>query len=136
MAEGLVKAQKVYRDENGIPTLGVPERITVAELDTLTAPSGPTPAQASPLNTVLPTVSGDLTVGDVLTADDGTWTGEPAPVITRQWQKDGVNISGATGTTYTILVGDVGSDIRVVVTGTNTHGATSINSAEVGPILA
>ena len=94
----------------------------------------------SPANTVLPSISGSVTVGVVLTANNGTWTGFPAPTFTYQWRKcdsggaSCSNIAAATGTTYTPVSGDVGSTLRVVVTATNSQGtatATSFQTAVV-----
>jgi hypothetical protein len=45
-----------------------------------------------------------------------------------------VNISGATGQSYTIASGDVGSAMRVVVTASNSGGSSTANSAQTQPI--
>lgn len=90
-------------------------------------------AQSAPGNTTLPAISGIAQTGQVLTAYEGVWTG--APTFTYQWQHDTAgnntftNISGATSKTFTAVVGDVGNALRIVVTGTNTAGATPANSA-------
>src|SRR6185312_12963260 len=39
-----------------------------------------------------------------------------------QWQRDGVNVAGATGTTYTLGNADVGHTIDVVASYTDGHG--------------
>lgn len=88
----------------------------------------------SAVNSVAPVVSGTTTVGSVLTVTNGTWTGIPTPVFTRQWQRNGVNIAGATAATYTLVSGDLGVTIRAVVTATNARGAVPANSNGVGPI--
>jgi hypothetical protein len=49
-----------------------------------------------------PTISGTLTDGSTLTASAAVWTN--TPTVTRQWQRDGVDISGATGLTYVYSV--------------------------------
>lgn len=88
---------------------------------------------AVPVNTVLPAVSGIAEEDEVLTALPGTWTGAPTS-YTYQWQQDTagngsfVNISGATAATYTVVAGNVGNAIRVVVTGVNGAGSASANS--------
>lgn len=90
---------------------------------------------AAPANTAVPTVSGTVTVGQVLSTTDGTWTGIPAPTFTYQWQDsaDGstgwANIASATNSTYTIGAGENGLFLRSTVTGTNTVGAVTANSA-------
>lgn len=76
-----------------------------------------------PVNTVLPTISGTAVQGDTLTGSPGTW--EYAESYTYQWQDcdssgaNCVNISGATGTTYTLQASDVGDTIVFVVTAYN-----------------
>lgn len=80
-----------------------------------------------PINTVAPTISGSATAGSVLTSTTGTWNSQNNGTLsyTYQWTKDGTNISGATSSTYTTLVGDVGGVIRCRVRGTNDGGFDS-----------
>ncbi len=82
--------------------------------------------------TVTATGTGD--VGQVLTATTGSPQGYPAPTATYQWKRGGVNISGATASTYTLVQADTGENITVEVTLTNTEGSDSQTSAAVGPI--
>ena len=64
-------------------------------------PSPPRPV--APSNTAPPTVTGAAQQGQTLTADPGTWTGNPAPTFTYQWQRcdtagaNCVDIASATG---------------------------------------
>lgn len=83
-----------------------------------------------------PTISGttDGGAGQVLTCTTGTWDASPTPTYTRQWLRAGVPISGATGSTYTLVSADVGQPIACVVTATNRAGKGSAVTAEVGPI--
>ena len=74
---------------------------------------------SAPVNTVAPAVTGTATVGQTLSTTNGTWTGAPAPTFTYQWQRVTTNISGATSSTYVLVVADVGNTIRCVVTATN-----------------
>jgi hypothetical protein len=90
-------------------------------------------AATIPRNTVAPAVTGTATQGSTLTTTNGTWAGNAA-TYTRQWQRDGANIGGATGTTYVLQAADVGHSVRCVVTATNSTGAVSANSNAVGPI--
>lgn len=89
-------------------------------------------ALSAPTNTTLPAISGLIETGELLTAYEGIWTGNPT--FTYQWQHDSggnnvfTNIGGATSRTFTAVVGDVGNALRVVVTGTNSAGATAANS--------
>lgn len=62
----------------------------------------------------------------------GYYTGYPAPTFTYQWQKDGVNISGATSKEYSpswIDVSDV--DLTCEVTATNASGAITTETAAI-----
>jgi glucose/arabinose dehydrogenase len=101
---------------------------------TFTTSSG----SSAPQNTSPPVVSGTPQQGQSLTETDGSWTGSPAPTFTRQWQRctSGTcsGISGATGTSYTLVAADVGSTIRVAVTGTNTSGSSTAFSAQTATI--
>jgi len=58
-------------------------------------------------------ISGIPAVGEVLTA---VLTGTGGSGFTYQWTRDGVDIGGATSSTYTVQSGDAGATIRVVVT--------------------
>ena len=68
---------------------------------------------ASPQNTVAPVASGFVIVGQTLSVTEGTWTG--ANSFTYQWKRNGVNISGATSSTYTAVLADEGQYIQCVV---------------------
>lgn len=89
---------------------------------------------ATPVNLTVPVVTGVASVGETLTVTEGTWSGDPRPVSTFQWQKGTTDIEGATGRTYVIVSGDAGSTIRCVETATNLEGSASANSVDVGPV--
>jgi hypothetical protein len=73
-------------------------------------PLPPYSGGAAPGVTAAPSIDNlSPSVGDTLTATPGTYTG--SPTITRRWTADGVPISGATGTTYTVTSGDAGKVI-------------------------
>jgi surface protein len=88
--------------------------------------SGPPPA---PVNTVLPNVTGVAIVGDILTTDDGTWTGSPTSYA-YQWKRGATNI-GTNANTYTLVNADAGQSITCVVTATNAGGSTPATSNAV-----
>jgi hypothetical protein len=71
-----------------------------------------------------PTLSGVAAVGQVLTADAGTW-GPGGVSLSYRWYRDGVVISGATASTRTLVTADAGTEITVAVTGSQ-PGATSV----------
>ena len=80
--------------------------------------------------------------GQTLTAANGSWSGSPTITYGYQWRRcdaagaSCVNIGGATSSTYSLVGADVGSTIRVVVTGTNGGGSASATSAQTGTIAA
>lgn len=94
----------------------------------------------APENTVVPTITGTEQVGQVLTAHDGTWSGDPD--FTYQWERadsdesNNADINGATNSTYTLVQADEGKKIRVEVTGTNDGGNDSAESSYTGAIIA
>lgn len=89
---------------------------------------------AAPVNTVAPSISGTPTVGEELTAANGTWTGYPAPGYSYQWNRDSAAISGATAANYTLVGADEGTNITVTVTASNSEGSASETSGPVGPV--
>lgn len=80
---------------------------------------------AAPSNDTPPTVSGDSYLGATITTTDGAWSGNPDPVLTYTWYRNGVVIPGETGTTYTTKLIDEGAVITSQVTATNDLGSVS-----------
>ena len=78
----------------------------------------PKPTQAAALKFVERqdvVISGSVTVGSTLTVNPGIL--EPvADTVTYQWQRNGVNITGATANTYVVTADDQGKQIRVIET--------------------
>ena len=71
-----------------------------------------------------------------MTASSGSWSDSPSS-YGYQWQdcissSSCSNISGATGSSYTLQSSDVGKTIDVVVTATNGGGSASATSAQTG----
>lgn len=67
---------------------------------------------------------------------NGTWNNAPTS-YTYQWQRNSVNISGATSNSYNLQQADVGSSLRVTVVATNSYGSSSaIASTAIGPIVS
>lgn len=90
----------------------------------------------SPKNTVAPSISGTPVEGGTLTLDNGTWTGDTPRTFSRVWKRDGVEISGATATTYELVADDVDAMISATVTLTNAYGSASADADAVGPVEA
>lgn len=85
---------------------------------TATRTHTPKPTQAAALKFVERqdvVISGSTTVGSTLSINPGIL--EPAAdTVTYQWQRNGVNIAGATANTYVVTSDDLGKQIRVVET--------------------
>ncbi|MBB4860385.1 lysophospholipase L1-like esterase [Novosphingobium chloroacetimidivorans] len=84
---------------------------------------------ALPVNSVAPVVTGTAAVGSTLTTNNGTWSGNPT--YTYQWRVDGVNITGATASTYVVQASDAGKAITSRVTATNAGGSAPAISNEI-----
>lgn len=107
------------------------------------SPPTPTVPGGTVRNLVAPSVSGPAQVGSVLTATTGTWT--PARTsVTLQWLRDGVPVSGATGTSYPLASADASTAISVRATAsragstpaTSTSSSLLITAPEVEPGLS
>lgn len=78
----------------------------------------------APVNISDPSLSGTTQVRENLYCNMGTWSGTPSPTYSYQWQSNGgVDIPGATGSSYNIESEYVGSNIRCKVTATNPGGS-------------
>lgn len=86
----------------------------------------------APVNSVKPAITGTLVRGQTLIASTGTWTNSPTSYA-YQWKGNGVDISGATSSTFALTVGQVGQTITVTVTASNGQTAT-VTSDPVGPV--
>lgn len=85
-------------------------------------------ATALPVFTVAPAISGICTAGQTLSCTTGTATGGGI-TYAYQWQIGGVDISGATASTYVVDdEDDLGEDITCEVTATNTIGSDTATS--------
>lgn len=71
---------------------------------------------------VAPYIYGDALVNSVLTVNVGQFDGDEPIVVTKQWLRDGFDISGATNSTYTVVSGDAGKNISCKITATNAYG--------------
>jgi hypothetical protein len=93
---------------------------------------------ASPVNIGLPVISGTAQPANNLTCSNGTWTGYPTPNFQRKWQQStngGLTWNDfspqQTGVTYAVQTGDVGSQIRCIVTGQNSQGVATATANPV-----
>jgi hypothetical protein len=92
-------------------------------------------AGTAPVISGVPTISSQTQVGETITATAASVSGVPTPTTSWQWQRsaDGstgwANISGATSSTYTLVLADDTNYVRAVQTETNAVGSDSANSA-------
>lgn len=84
-----------------------------------------------PVFTTAPEIDGGAIQNTPVSYIAGTVAANPAAAITQQWTLDGVDIAGATDVTYTPVAGDVGKNLRVRQTATNTNGSASSTSLPV-----
>ncbi|MDF2443744.1 MAG: hypothetical protein JWR01_1947 [Subtercola sp.] len=70
-----------------------------------------------------PIVAGSATYLQTLTVTPGSWG--PLPVaLSYQWKRNGIDIAGATTTTFALKAADVGAKLSVAVTGSKASYAT------------
>jgi hypothetical protein len=87
-------------------------------------------SQKAPANTEAPKITGSAEVGQTLSTSNGSWTESPTS-FTYEWQRCNssgsgcVEIPGATGSTYKVASGDVGSTLRAAVTAHNSAGPSA-----------
>ena len=88
----------------------------------------------APTDLFAPSIEGNLTSGETLTAQTGMWVSSELISYSYQWQKcneEGescANITGATSSTYKLIEEDVKATLRVFVTAKNSLGTASAGS--------
>jgi len=109
-------------------------RVTSAATATVAAEAPPAPS-----NTVAPSIEGSAVEGQTLTVDPGTWAGSPTSYA-YQWEDCNATgkacsaVAGATSSRYTLVGGDVGHELRAVVTARNAGGSTPASSAATAQV--
>ena len=111
---------RVFKDDpNAAPTVvsDLPVEVTIG----------------NPTNSESPSVSGTVAPGSTLTADPGVWQWDgDALTASYQWQLDGIDITGATDSTYTIPLSVTAGQYRAVVTQSANGKSGSEASSAVG----
>jgi hypothetical protein len=106
------------------------------------ANAGPLIAGTTTVATVaanMPSITGTVQVGQVLTSTNGAWAGT-TPTFTRQWLRCSatgdqcVTIAGATAATYTAVAADRNLRLRVRVTATRSSVANFVLTLDTGPV--
>ena len=96
---------------------------------------------AAPVNTAPPTISGTPTVGQTLTASNGTWSNSPTSFAYQWLRCNGggnscVSVANGAQQTYTLVGADAGHTMRVKVTATNADGSASAQSAQTAQVAS
>lgn len=86
--------------------------------------------------TSAPRITGNVEVGETLTADEGEWVPTPS-AFSYQWYADDTAIAGATSSTYVLTQADLGAQIKVDVTGSLAgYASVKRTSAKTNQALA
>lgn len=94
---------------------------------------------ARPVNTVAPSISGTISIGQTLNANTGTWSNSPTS-YGYQWVRSQTvsgtytPISGATANAYTIQSSDNSYFIKLVVQAINSQGSTYETSSATAQV--
>ena len=122
-------------DADATKTVKVVATVTNASKQTATATSAASSVigVAVPAKVTAPAITGDAYVGRTLTAGVGVWDA-PKPSVTYQWQlctdhtdlSTCSNITGATKSTYKLLVAQAGDYLRVGEIATNVEKQASV----------
>ena len=91
----------------------------------------PGPTEAYYLTTGTAIINGESILGSTLTASNNLADGDGISAISYQWNRDGVAITGATATTYTLVEADLGAVITVTANYTE-GGGTSGSVTSLG----
>lgn len=97
------------------------ENFTVG-LNQLEIVVNPTSSGTAPQLTVAPAITGTAEVGEILTVDNGTFTGSATITYQYQWFAGGVAIPGAVNSTYLLTSTELGKIITARVRAANTAG--------------
>jgi hypothetical protein len=107
-----------------------------------TSPATSVVSALLPSDTALPSITGSLVEGGLLKAVTGSWSGTAPLSYSYEWElcnsagEACKEISGAAEAVLSLVAGDIGSTLRVVVTATNAAGPTSATSPATGVVAA
>ena len=98
-------------------------------------------AEAPPKHRAAPKITGSLEDGRLLSVGEGCWKSVAKPTFSYQWEVcerahgPCSLISGAEGSTYRAITGDIGKRLRAIVTATTPGGSASMTSHPSKKIL-
>jgi hypothetical protein len=122
--------------------VGAQIRVVVGYTDGGGTAESLTSAAVGPVANVNDAPGGSVTIDDTTPAQGQTLTAshtltdaDGLGLVSYQWQRNGVDIAGATGTTYTATQADVGEMLRVIASYTDGQGRLeSVGSADTGAV--
>jgi PKD repeat protein len=79
--------------------------------------------EVAPINIAAPVLTGTASPNNTLIATAGDWAGNPEPQLSFAWQRNGADITGATGLSLLLRDLDFGTDVRIRVEATNSVGS-------------
>ncbi|MBT9470514.1 MAG: DUF4347 domain-containing protein [Pseudomonadota bacterium] len=104
--------------------------------ETMTSAATASVANINDAPTGAVTISGTATQGQVLTAGDTLADADGLGAVTYQWKAGGVDIGGATGSTFTLGQAQVGKAITVVASYTDGGGAVESRTSSATALVA
>ncbi|MCE1174295.1 MAG: hypothetical protein LWW77_06770, partial [Propionibacteriales bacterium] len=121
-------------DRAKVVTVTATVRATGYTTASLTSTNSTTVAAGS-FTSQVPTITGTPTFGKTLKASVAAWS--PVANLSWQWLRNGSDITGATGTNYTLTTADIGKAISVRVVGSlNGYTDTAETSAATDAVAA
>ncbi|CAB4914838.1 unannotated protein [freshwater metagenome] len=101
---------------------------------------GPIVKPTAPVNTKVPSITGLSKEGEIVTVDNGLWSGFPIPTYSYVWQRCSVAnvcsaINSAITSTYKITYEDGGNSIKAIVKATNSVGSVSVTTNSITGII-
>jgi hypothetical protein len=110
---------------------GEDQEVQAESANSVKFPPGPPKKEGPPELVEPPVVSGKGEVGARLECSQGVWTGYPEPTYSYSWWREGHEIVGQTGTSYTITSEDEGYSLNCRVAAKNRVAEVFAPSKEV-----
>ncbi len=109
----------------------VSEGMCIAGDDASRVMVGVPASDVAPENISSPALVGTPAVGEALSCINGGWSGQPSPILSDVWLRNGVPIPGATASSYTVQAADAGAALECEVTAANGAGRRSATSNQL-----